>query len=107
MNYRSSRKESAYNSYLEQFRATHTAPAPEYSNHRPVPSLAGAERLDAQIRAFNALHGGERYRLPDGRILELAPTSSGFSWTWAIFTDENHWRAFELPMSFNVYFEHW
>lgn len=106
MESRHSRKQAAYHSYLEQFRATHTAPEPEYGNFRPLPSLAGAERIDSQIKAFGSGRG-ERYRMADGCILEIAPTTSGTAWVWALFTDEAHWRAFELPMSFNVYFEHW
>lgn len=96
-------KQQIYEAYVNEFNASHS---PLITND-----------TDVEFRAINAgsveISRSPKFwespvivrKLTNGQIAECI--TGRFSNPVALFKDEEHWREYRQPMSFNVYFEQW
>ena len=106
-----SRTSESYAAYVERERATYaTFFEPQTFQYNEVGALSDAARREGTLISGVCKYWGgfgSVYEMPDGRMIEIAPTSSGMSYVAAVFPSRSLRDAWRTPMTFNQYFDRW
>jgi hypothetical protein len=108
-----SKTSEIYAAYLDKFKAAH----PGMVEPRFIDNYAELRLLTLEIRRLGKMRSAcckafawfpvGTYDMPDGRVIEVALTSSRIFEIVAVFNNRSDHDKYEQPLSFNAYFERW